>query len=116
MCGTRLAENAGPKKLPKIAICAPSHNFVGLYRRNQITYRQSEKSLLSINMFSNMVNFGPLTAEIDWRVWGTPVIFQRVSRLGSVTARKSSNGRQPKFAALNRGRQGDHHVGHWPTF
>jgi len=33
-----------------------------------------------------------------------PSKFQRVSRLGSVTARHSSNGRQPKFAALNRGR------------
>jgi len=30
--------------------------------------------------------------------------FQRVSRLGSVTARHSSSGRQPNFAALNRGR------------
>jgi len=32
-----------PKKSPKIAIWAPSHNFVGLYLRNQGTYRQSEK-------------------------------------------------------------------------
>jgi len=31
--------------------------------------------------------------------------FHRVSRLGSVTARPSSSGRQPNFAALNRGRQ-----------
>jgi len=30
-CCTRLAENTGCKK---IAICAPSHNFVGLYLRN----------------------------------------------------------------------------------
>ena len=51
----------------------------------------------------NMVNFGPLAAEICWRVWGTP-LFQRVSRLGSVTARQSSSGHQPNFAALNRGR------------
>jgi len=35
---------------------------------------------------------------------GHPIIFQRVSRLGSVTARQSSSGRQPNFAALNRGR------------
>ena len=33
-----------------------------------------------------------------------PCKFQRVSRLGSVTARHSSSGRQPNFAALNRGR------------
>jgi len=34
-----------------------------------------------------MVNFGPLAAEICWRVWGHPRKIQRVSRLGSVTAR-----------------------------
>ena len=35
---------------------------------------------------------------------GYPCKFQRVLRLGSVTARHSSIGRQPNFAALNRGR------------
>ena len=34
---------------------------------------------------------------------GHPCKFQWVSRLGSVTARHSSSGRQPNFAALNRG-------------
>jgi len=36
-CYTRLAENTGRKKSPKnpkIAIWAPSNNFVGLYLRN----------------------------------------------------------------------------------
>jgi len=35
---------------------------------------------------------------------GHPSKFQRVSCLGSVTARHSSSGHQPDFAALNRGR------------
>jgi len=35
---------------------------------------------------------------------GHPCKFQRLSRLGSVTARHSSSWRQPNFAALNRGR------------
>jgi len=35
---------------------------------------------------------------------GHPSKFQRLSRLGSVTARYSSCGRQPNFAVLNRGR------------
>jgi len=39
---------------------------------------------------------------IVWRIRGNK--FQRVSRLGSVTARQSSSERQPNFAALNRGR------------
>jgi len=30
----RLAENTGRNKSPKIAVWAPSHNFVGLYLRN----------------------------------------------------------------------------------
>ena len=47
---------------------------------------------------------GPLAAEIRPVVWGHPSKFQRASRLGSVTARHSSSGRQPNFAALNRGR------------
>ena len=54
-----------------------------------------------------MVNINLLTAEICWRVWGRdPCKFQRVSRLGSVTARHSTccTGRQPNVAALNRGR------------
>ena len=34
MCCTRLAENTGRKNDAKIAIWAPSHNFVGLYLRN----------------------------------------------------------------------------------
>jgi len=35
---------------------------------------------------------------------GHPCKFQRISRLGSVTARHCSSGRQSNFAALNRGR------------
>ena len=43
-------------------------------------YRQSEKNLLSSNISStcphNMVNFGPLAAEIVSLVWGTPANFK----------------------------------------
>ena len=49
-----------------------------------------------------MVNFGPLAAEIGWRVrlasLGHPSKFQRVSLLGFVTAETSLNGSQPNFA------------------
>jgi len=55
-------------------------------------------------MSCNMVNFGQLTAEIGFGSLGHPYKFERVSRLGGVTARYSSSGRQPNFAALNRGR------------
>jgi len=63
----------------KIAISAPSHNFVRLYLRNYSMYRQSGKNSLNINTSStrsdNMVNLGPLTAENGSRVWGTPAKF-----------------------------------------
>jgi len=71
-------------------------------------YRQSEKNLLSSNTAStcpdNMVNFGPLTAEICWRVWGTPTISTGFASWQCYCT-ASSSGRQPNFAALNRGRQ-----------
>ena len=51
----------------------------------------------------NMVNFGLLTAEICWRVWGTPTNFNGFSS-GQRYCTASSTGRQPNFAALNRGR------------
>ena len=63
----------------KIAIWVPSHNFVGRYLRNEGTYRQLEKNLLSSNISStcphHMVNFGLLAAEIVSGVWGTPATF-----------------------------------------
>ena len=50
------------------------------------------------------MNFGLLAAEIDPIVWAPQLIlFQRLSRLDSVTAWQSSSERQPNFAAMNRG-------------
>ena len=66
-------------RMQKIAILAPSHNFVGLYLRSWGMYQQSEKTLLNNDTAStyprNTVNFGLLTAEICWRVWCTPANF-----------------------------------------
>jgi len=78
MCCTRLAGNAGPKK---IAILAPSCNFVG-YIFTTKAHIDNQKNLLSSNISStrpyNMVNFGILAANwcpkltIVSLVWGTP--------------------------------------------
>jgi len=67
-----------------------------------------------------MVNFSPLAAEIGTVVWGTPANFNGFC-VGSITAQHCSSGRQPNFAALNRGRHlysagGITFVGHWHTF
>ena len=75
-------------RIQKLAIWAPSHNFVGPYLRNQGTYRQSEKNLLSSNISSicphNMVNFGLIAAEIDPVVWGTPANFNEFRVLATL--------------------------------
>jgi len=42
----------------------------------------------------NMVNFGPLTAEICWRVWGTPANFNGFLVLAALL-HGTSSGRQP---------------------
>jgi len=72
-------KNTGRKNRQKFAVWAPSHNFVWLYLRNYGMYRQSEKNLLSSRISStcphDMVNFGPLAAEIVSLVWGTPANF-----------------------------------------
>jgi len=66
--------------------------------------------------------FGPLAAEICWRVWGTPSNFNGFRVLAALLhiGLLYSSGRQPNVAVLNRGRHlylaGRHHVGHWPTF
>ena len=98
-----------PKKLPKFAIGASSHNSVGLYLRNQGTYRQSEKNLLSSNMSfrcpRNMVNIGPLTAEIGPVLFGAPQLISTGFTSWQRYCTACSSERQPNFAALNRGRQ-----------
>jgi len=73
-----------------------------------------------LHKFSQYGELRPTSGWDSFVSLGHPCKFQLVSRFGSVTARHSSIGRQPNFAALNRGRHlysaGGHHVGHWPTF
>ena len=67
-----------------------------------------------------MVNFGPLAAEIVSLVLGTRANFNRFRVLAALlhgnqvvsasqTSRRSTEG-------ATYVRQGDHRVGHWPTF
>jgi len=95
------------KNRQKLAICAPSYNFVGLYLRNKGMYRQSEKKLLNSNISPtrphNMVNFGPLVAEIGSLVWGTPANFNGFRLLVALLHGTLVIG-VSQTAALNRGR------------
>ena len=76
-CSMRLAGNAGRKYRQKFAICAPSYNFVGLRKRHCIDHLKKilKQQYISSTCLHNIVNFGLLTAEICWRVWGTPANF-----------------------------------------
>jgi len=69
-----------PKKGTEPPIFGPSLLWPNGWMHQDATwYRQSEKYLLSSNMSStcphNMANFGPLAADIDPLVWGTPANF-----------------------------------------
>jgi len=100
-------ENTGRKKLP---FWHHHTTLSGCIFAAEAMYQQLEKNLLK-NLFENllntdtystcphnMVNFGwDLLASL-----GHPCKFQRLSRLGSITAWHSNSGRQPNFAALNR--------------
>jgi len=106
MCCTRLAANAGPKNVAKNRHLCTIPQLCRAMSSQLRHVSTIGKNLLSSNSSStcphNMVNFGPLAAEII--SLGHPCKFQLVSRLGSVTARYYSSGREPNFAALNRGR------------
>jgi len=86
---------------------------------------QLEKNLLNSNIFlptcpHNMVNFGPLAAEICSIAWDTPANFNGFRVLAAllhgtlVAVVSQALQRQTEGATYIR--QGSHHVGQWPTF
>jgi len=81
-------------------------------------YRQSEKNLISSNIPSrcphNMANFGPLAAEIDPVVWGTPANFNGFRVLAALLHGTLVVGVRQEGTTYIR--QGGHNVGHWTTF
>ena len=79
MRGTRLAANTGRKKVAKnrhLGTIAQICRAISLQLRHASTIG---KNLLSSNISSrcphNIVNFGPLAAQIVSLVWGTPTNF-----------------------------------------
>ena len=86
-------------------------------------YIDNRKNMLCSNISSTCPYNGELRRTSGWdrlTSLGHPCKFQLVSRLGSVTARHlvvsvSQTSRHWTEGATYI-RQGDHHVGHWPTF
>ena len=107
MCGTRLAENTGRKKLAKnrhMGTIAQLCRAISSQLRHISTIGKKLVKLQYILHISPQ--YGELRPTSGWDRFvslGHLCKFQLVSRLGSVTARHSS-GREPNFAALNRGR------------
>jgi len=67
-----------------------------------------------------MVNFGPLAAEIDPVVWGTPAKFNGFCVLAALLHGTQVLGVSHTLRLWREGatyiRQGGHHVRYWPTF
>jgi len=90
----------------KIAISAPSHNLSGWIFATKACI-DNRKNLLSSNTSftcpRNMVNFGPLTAEIGLGVWGTPANVNGFRVLAALLHGTLVVG-VSQTAALNKGR------------
>ena len=94
MCYTALAANTGCKMMQKKS---PSAHYqttlLGCIFATK-AFVDNQKKLLNSNMSStcpqNMVNVGPLTAEIGSVVWGTPANFNGCRGLKSLLQRRRS--------------------------
>ena len=90
----RLAGNAGPKKLPKnrlLGTIAQLCRAISSQGRHVSTIaKEIVKQQYLPTCPHNMVNFGPLAAEIGQRVWGTPANFNGFRALASLHRRRST--------------------------
>jgi len=103
MCCTLLAENTGRKKSP---FWHHRTTLSGCIFAAEACIDNWKKNLLNTDTSSTCPHNIELRATNGWDLLaslGHPFQFQRLSRLGSVTVQHSSSGRQPNFAALNRG-------------
>jgi len=84
-------------------------------------YRQlGKKTCTSSTCPDNIVNFGPLTAEIGLPVWGTPANFNRFHVLTALLHGTLVVGVSQTLRRWTEGatyiRYCGHHIWHWPTF
>jgi len=117
-CGSLKVQDAKNRHLGTIAqLC----QAISLQLRHVSTIR---KKLLNSNVSptcpNNMVNFGPVAAEIFSLVWGTPANFNRFRVLAALLHGTLVVGVSQTLWRWTEGatyiRKGGHHVGHWPTF
>jgi len=124
MCCTWLAENTGRKNVAKNRHLGTIPQLCQAISSQLRHVSTIGKNLLSSNICSrcphNIVNFGLLVAEIVSGVWGTPAtfngfrVFAALLHGSQVVSVSQTLQRWTEGATYVR--QGDHHVGHWPTF
>jgi len=124
MCCTRLAGNAGPKKIAKNWPSGHHRATLSGYIFATKSLIDNRKNLLNSNISPtcphNMVNFGPLVAEIVSLVWGTPAnvngfrVFAALLHDTVVVGVSQTLRRWTEGAIYIR--QGGHHVGHCLLF
>jgi len=120
MCCMRLAGNTGCKKSPSAHHRTTLSGYIFVIkarvdnRKNKLVKQQYLTHVL--------LQYGELWPTNSWDLLaslGHPSKFQRLSRLGSVTARHLVVGVSQTLRRWTERaicvRQGDHHVGHWPT-
>ena len=122
-CGTQLAENTG-RKLARnrhLATIAQLCRAISSQLRHVSTI--GKKLVKQQYVLHTSPQYGELRPTSGWDRSGSlrhPCKFQRVLRLGSVTARHLVVGVSQTLWRWTEGatyvRQGDHHVGHWPTW
>jgi len=107
MCCKRLAGNTGHKNNAKnhhLSTIAQFCRAISSQLRDvSTTGKKIVKQQYLLQMSLQYGELRPTKGCDPLAGLGHPIIFQWVSHLGSVTARQSSSGRQPNFAALNRG-------------
>jgi len=88
----------------KIAICAPSHNFVYIFV-TKVRIDNRKKLVKQQFVLQMCLQYGEHRPTNGWHLLaslGHPSKFQQVSRFGSVTARHSSSGRQSNCGVEQR--------------
>ena len=105
-CCSRLAGNTGCKTSPKscrLGTIAQLCRAISSHLRHVSTI--GKKLFKQPHLLNMYPQYGELRPTSGWDHFVSlehACKFQRVLRLGSVTAQHSSSGRQPNFAALNR--------------
>jgi len=120
MCCTRLAGNTGGKNHHFGTIAQLCWAISSELRHVSTIGKNSLNSNTSSTCPDNMVNFGLLTAEICWRVWGTPANFNGFRVLAALLHGTLVVGVSQTLRRWTEGAtyilQGSHQVRHWPTF